>query len=476
MLASALALALVALPQQLPDENLIAKYGQRLTVEARVYQQVEPSVVRVELEARATLLARVLGRQFDAGGFVRMSSGTGVIYSAQGLVVTNAHVITPSNPEKIPVDARRIRITFSSDLGGELGRTEYTARVLAIDARWDLALLQIEHQGQRFKPISFGISSDLLIGEKVIALGAAFGESLSLSTGVISGLARTVTMELQKDLYKSFPGLIQTDAAINQGNSGGPLLNIYGDMIGLTVAVLNGAHGISYAIPVDQLNDSLAHGLLDGGFSTRYWSGMAVSERERDLAPMVTMVHPRGPAGQAGLQPGDRILSINSIPVISFEQYSNMAQKHLAGETLDLAIRRGGKFHEVVFQLLNVEARNTQGLIGLDLVPTTIEVPGERGNQRDECLLVAKVYPDSPAAKLGLQEQDLILAIGVKESPHSPDGWSRIRSIGEMVSLMRGPSFELDSENIWILRNSSSFKGQLLIDDPDVLRSRTSEE
>jgi S1-C subfamily serine protease len=476
MLASALALALVALPQQLPDENLIAQYGQRLTAEARVYRRVAPSVVRVELEARANLLARILGRQFDAGGYVGMSSGTGVIYSAQGLVVTNAHVITPSMPDQIPPEARRIRVSFASDQGNEMERTEFTARVLAIDARWDLALLQIEHDGQRFKPIAFGISSDLLIGEKVIALGAAFGESLSLSTGVISGVGRKTTMEVRKETYQTFSGLIQTDAAINQGNSGGPLLNIYGDMIGLTVSVLNNAHGISYAIPVDQVNDSLAHGLLDGGFSTRYWSGMAVSERERDLAPVVNMVHPRGPAGRAGLLPGDRILSINENPVSSFEQYSAMAQKHLAGETLELAVRRGVDFLEVGFQLLDVEARNTQGLFGLELEQTSIEVPGERGNQRDECLVVSKVYPDSPAAKLGLKSKDLILALGVKEGPLNPDGWSRIRSVGEMVSVVRGPSFQLDAENIWILRNSSSFKGQLLIDDPDVLRAHAPEE
>jgi hypothetical protein len=139
------------------------------------------------------------------------------------------------------------------------------------------------------------------------------------------------------------------------------------------------------------------------------------------------------------------------------------------GEELLLVIRRGETSLQRAFPLMPSSARDGFGLLGLDLVRTPIEFPAQNGKFRsDVCLRISQVFPDSPAEKLGLEKDDLVLAVGVKSTKALPDGWARVRSAAEMVSLVRGPNFRHKEDNIWILRGSESFYGQLQVDDPEV--------
>ncbi len=464
-----LALAL-ALTPQLPGEALQEKYGARLTPEAMVYQKVAPSVVRVELWGRLEVEAKVGGRSFDTSSYFKMSTGSGVVYSEDGLVLTNAHVVTPAS-DAIDPDDLRVRVVFAPEFAQQDQEVEYDATVLSDDPTLDLALLQIEST-RLFKAAPFGRSSDLLIGEKVIALGAPFGESLSLSAGMLSGTNRQVTMRLGEDEYQTFRGLIQSDAAINEGNSGGPLLNVYGELIGINIGLRDNAEGISYAIPVDHVVQSLNQQLMRGA----YWAGFTVEPHPSTDAPVVASVHPRGPAAKAGIEVGDRVLAVGTDPVPRHTNFVRTMRQKNANEELQLSLRRQNQSLQVSLPLMQSSARDSFGLLGLVLNRHILQVPSLSGEELDEtCLRIAEVYPDSPADRLGLETGDLILAVGVEPTKAMPDGWARVRSVAEMVTLARGPTFRHEEDNIWILRGTESFYGRLAIDDPDVFRTPAAE-
>lgn len=465
MSAFTLALAL-ALSPQLPGEALQEKYGARLTPEAEVYQMVAPSVVRVELWGRLGVEAKVGGRSFDTSSYFKMATGSGVVYSEDGLVLTNAHVVKPTSDAINPEDLR-VRVVFAPDFAQVADEIEYDATFVSEDPTLDLALLQIE-SSRLFKAAPFGKSSDLLIGEKVIALGAPFGESLSLSSGMLSGLNRQVTMKLAEDEYQTFRGLIQTDAAVNVGNSGGPLLNVYGLLIGINIGLRDNAEGISYAIPVDQVVKSLNQQLMRGA----YWAGFTVEAQDQTDFPIVVSVHPRGPAAAAGVQIGDRVLAIDGQAAPRYTNYLRLMRQKDASSDLALSLRRNGQSTQVEVGLMDSSARDSFGLFGVDLTQRSITYTGPNGEDaKDTCLEIVEVFEDSPADRLGLEAGDLILAVGVAATKAMPDGWARVRSVPEMVSLARGPTFRHHEDNIWILRGPESFYGRLAIDDPDVFRT-----
>ena len=462
-----IALAL-ALSPQLPGEALQEKYGARLTPEAEVYQKVAPSVVRVELWGRLGVEAKVGGRSFDTSSYFKMSTGSGVVYSADGLVLTNAHVVTPASDAINPEDLR-VRVVFAPDFAQVQEEVEYDATFVSDDPNLDLALLQID-SSRAFQAAPFGRSSDLLIGEKVIALGAPFGESLSLSAGMLSGLNRQVTMKLAEDEYQTFRGLIQTDAAVNVGNSGGPLLNVYGELIGINIGLRDNAEGISYAIPVDQVVKSLNEQLKRGSF----WAGLTVEAQAQSNAPVVVSVHPRGPAARAGVEVGDRILAVDDDPVPLYTNYLRTIRGKSAADSLKLSLHRQDKSTPVTLELMESDARDGFGLLGVSLARKQITFAGQNGEDASEtCLEITEVFEGSPADRLGLEPGDLVLAVGVEPTKAMPDGWARVRSVPEMVTLARGPTFRHQEDNIWILRGHESFYGRLVIDDPDVFRVPT---
>ncbi|RMH03525.1 MAG: PDZ domain-containing protein [Planctomycetota bacterium] len=464
MLLLPLALALAAAPQLPGDDDLLARYGDRLTIEARVYQMAGPSVVSIDIFARP--LASPFGGLFAGhpatGERQLVGQGTGVVIDPSGLVITNAHVAAPLEPGIDP-DSVAIEVEFGTDFGG--GR--FPATVLNIDREWDLALLRIDAPGP-FRAIPLQESGDLLIGEKVITIGTPFGNEHSVTSGILSGRRRDVTVRTPDGGTAELHGLIQTDAAINPGNSGGPLLNAYGQLIGINSATLMAADGIGFAIPVDRVKEILADRLLDTDRSTRFWAGMRVVERDGRL--LVADLHPRGPAAVAGLRPDDRILEVDGQEVHSRREYAARMLGHRAGDTVALRVAdRRGRNRGVRLELLPARLRETFGLLGFDAAPDRLRY--QRGWQTRimYVLRITEVYRGTAAEKLGLQPGDVIVAARTKER-NEDDGWVPVHSLPELVSLVRGPDFRLDGDNIWILRGDESFRGRLVFDDPEIAR------
>jgi serine protease Do len=315
------------------------------------------------------------------------SLGSGAIVDAQGTILTNAHVIQRGS---------RIRVTLVD------GR-EFDATLVGADADSDLAVLHIKATG--LPTIALGTASDLMIGETVIAIGNPFGLSHTVTTGVVSALGRSLRSE-----ERTFSDFIQTDAAINPGNSGGPLLNIRGELIGINTAIYGKAEGIGFAIPVDRarriMRDLVSYGAVREG-----WLGLAVQDLTPELARhfdvragvVVTAVEDDSPAARAGLSRGMVVTAADGKPLRSLADWDGLVASHAPGETVVLTAVDDGKQREL---RLTVGTYPTRALDELMTSGLGIEVK-ERGGG----LVVAGVKRGSPAARIGIQTGDRLLAV-----------------------------------------------------------------
>src|SRR3954468_9297392 len=220
--------------------------------------------------------------------------GTGTIIDERGYILTNYHVVS---------DVRRIEVTLDDGRG-------LIADLVAYDAAADLAVIKVPTT-KPLTVIRLGTSADLMVGESVIALGNAFGYEQTVTRGVVSALGRDV----QVSETQSYDHLIQTDASINPGNSGGPLLNIDGEMIGVNVAVRAGAQGIGFAIPIDDAL-TVAARLLNVQRLRSKWHGLVTKADDGPDGPLrVTKVEATSPAQRLGIQTGDEVLRVGSLPM-----------------------------------------------------------------------------------------------------------------------------------------------------------------
>jgi serine protease Do len=453
----ALLLSPALLQEPGPDPSIL--FGDRWTPEARVYLTAGPSVVSITLHAKV-VVKEGFGRRREELRI--LGQGTGVVIDSEGLVITNRHV-ADAGPEIHP--SRVVTtVTFAEEFGGR----EYPAHVLSVDQESDLALLKIEGRGP-FRASALGSSRNLIKGEKVVAIGAPFGNSHSVTSGILSGLHRKVKVRTQRGGAHVFQDLLQTDAAINPGNSGGPLLNVSGELIGINVATREGADGLGFAIPVDRIKEVLAQSLFD--LSHRFWAGLRI--REEAGTPVVTSVHPRGPAREAGLQDGDRILSVAGESIQTPSDYASLLLSRNSGEHVLIGYARNGEIGKVDLQLRPAHERNTVGLLGFEARP--VRIPYRRGLFRESLpvLRIEKVHPDSPGQALGLKTGDLLIAARLEcEDPDA--GWQPVSTLASLVSMVRGPGFETGSPNLWILRGEESLQGCIQFDDPELELARAS--
>jgi serine protease Do len=353
--------------------------------------------------------------------------GTGIIIDPRGYIITNQHVVE---------DVNVIRVRLSDG-------TTYNARVLTREHESDLSLLKID-AGRPLPTMPLGTSSDLMVGETVIAIGNAYGYEHSVTVGVISAIKRDVT--LNKDI--SYKSLIQTDASINPGNSGGPLLNINGELIGVNVAIRAGAQGIGFAIPVDNMIRVAAemigsrkrqeawHGLvcrdcvgpLDSE-NLKGWAATPVSSSGKTKAEKVTPValtrwlvvdraEPASPAANAGLQPGDIVIRVADSRISSTLDFERALLDRAPGETLPVVVRRGRAEQRVQFALQAPErvATPTTELIwrklGLRLNAVRADLIASHNNrQLHGGLMVVDLNRDGAAAKAGIQRGDILVGL-----------------------------------------------------------------
>jgi len=340
--------------------------------------------------------------------------GTGIIIDPRGYIITNQHVVD---------DVSVLRVRLSD------GNT-YNARVLTRDQESDLALLKID-AGRTLPTMPLGTSSDLMVGETVIAIGNAYGYEHTVTVGIISAIKRDVT--LNKEM--SYKALIQTDASINPGNSGGPLLNINGELIGVNVAIRAGAQGIGFAIPVDAMIHAVAD-MLSVRKRNGIWHGLVcrdcVGDGEHDTGslarPMssnaglarwlvLDRAEPDSPAARAGLQPGDVVVQVADLRVSCSLDLERALIDHAAGESVPVIVRRKGAEQRLDLVMQTVERANpsTSDLIwrklGLRLIAVDPEMVTRNNRQLHGGLAVLEINAEGVAAKAGIQRGDILVGL-----------------------------------------------------------------
>lgn len=270
------------------------------------------------------------------------SLGSGFIINAYGYILTSAHVI-----EK----ATDIRVVLFE------GRAEYPAKIIGIDRLTDSALIKIE-AGARLKWLPLGDSDSLKTGEMVIAVGNPFGLRHTVTSGIVSARERVVPQASKAHL-----DFIQTDSAINPGSSGGPLLNLYGEVVGINAAVVSKAQSIGFAIPINTIKEVMP--MLVLGKTERGWFG--VKAVPMDPLAAVALGYPGegggrivgvengSPAEKAGLRRKDIIVKLNGKPLINFMIFRRKLLGFVPGHVIHLTIFRDGQFREVTSTLVRRE-------------------------------------------------------------------------------------------------------------------------
>ena len=317
-------------PLALDDVELLARLNDEY---ANLTRAVVPSVVSIDTAGFRT------ERLFDIWGRPRVrqyptqGQGSGVIVTEEGHVVTNHHVIAGQ---------QQIQVTLHD------GKT-YPATLIGEDDLLDIAVLKIDSDGP-FQPLKLGDSSAAEVGQLVFAVGNPFGLGETVTQGIISAKERSLS-DNQRDLF-------QTDAAINPGNSGGPLVNLRGEIIGINVAIFSpdkenpGFQGVGFSIPSNDVKEALFQ-ILERGRPIRGFLGVQMRNLDGTVRPMlgydgrdgaaVFGVSPGSPAQQAGLQPGDVILSYDGETIQSYPQLFRLVQATRVGKAVALEVWRKGE-------------------------------------------------------------------------------------------------------------------------------------
>jgi Do/DeqQ family serine protease len=277
--------------------------------------------------------------------------GSGVIITADGYIVTNNHVIENSDKVSVTLNDKR----------------EYTAKVVGTDHSTDLALLKVEAEGLPF--ITFGNSDELRIGEWVLAVGNPFNISSTVTAGIVSAKGRS--MAIIEDNYR-IESFIQTDASVNRGNSGGALVNLRGEMVGINTAIVSptgGNVGISFAIP-SSIVQKVVKDLIEFGTVQRAIMGIQIRDitaefaKEKGLDQLegvyVEEVNQNSAAREAGIESGDVITRINGIVVSSPSELQELVGRYRPGDKITVDLKRNDKTKQITVTL-----RNLQGDTGI---------------------------------------------------------------------------------------------------------------
>jgi S1-C subfamily serine protease len=338
-----------------PAENVAAPAHTGLSVNS-IYRRTAPGVVVVT----ATSTTKATANPFDPFATPQsqqtQSLGSGFVIDKSGHILTNAHVV---------VGASKVDIGFSNG-------SSYPATVVGLDKSTDVAVLKVNVPQNALDPLPLGDSSKAQVGDAVVAIGNPLGEDRTVTAGIVSAVQRDIS-SLQPGIQ--IPGAIQTDAAINHGNSGGPLINDRGEVIGINSQILSdtpsnpqsGSIGIGFAIPIN-LAKNIAQQLISSGKAQHTYLGIRGSVLTPDLAKslnlsidhgvLIGQVEPNSPASKAGLRAGttqatingqtlalggDVITKIDGHEIRTFDDLSGTITGHKPGDTIQLEIVRGGK-------------------------------------------------------------------------------------------------------------------------------------
>jgi len=362
----------------------------RMTPESRVAERVRPAVVYIESLREIQVWSLPFGRPILKE---ETRSGSGVVVDERGYIITNLHLVGGGD------DHQSITVQFDSTVDRDNSDSDHPrkwpAKLLSASADSDLALLKVDTD-LPLTTIELGTSSDLMVGERVIAIGNPFGQRLTVSSGIISGLHRKLQVAAGSGAALVLDDLIQTDAAINHGNSGGPLLNILGKMIGITTLINEGAENMGFAIPVDHVEEVLRDQLLSSEAS-RAWYGFEV---EDSPSMCINKVVPGSPAADAGVEVGYRLLAVDGTSIKTSDDFRLLRLSLVPNRPVRFRIGAAEGEREVELRGWN----RVDGII-FDRLAMKIDRCAVGGSPS---VCVQEVYREGPARELGLQAEDVI--------------------------------------------------------------------
>jgi putative serine protease PepD len=291
----------------------------------QIYRRSYKGVVQIMV---STEVASPLGGSERQG-----SEGSGFVYDANGDIVTNQHVVA---------GARSIKVTFWN------GKTA-KAKVIGTDPSTDLAVIRVSVPSSQLNPLALGDSSAVQVGDGVVAIGSPFGLAETVTSGIVSALHRTITSPNQFTISDS----IQTDAAINHGNSGGPLLNAQGRVIGVNAQIHSetaggGNEGVGFSIPSNTVR-SVVPQLISSGKAEHAYLGVSIDSTA--VNARIAGVRSGTPAKHAGLKAGDVVTELGGRSVSTGDELASAIAAHKPGDTLQLTYRRDGESHTVTVTL-----------------------------------------------------------------------------------------------------------------------------
>ena len=360
-------------------------------------QKAAPSVVNIS--GKKTTSSKSFTGQRESSQVNGM--GTGLIIDSSGYILTNYHVIAGINNIQVKLNPLATH-----------PETRHSAKLIGFNEQVDLAIIKITSDTD-FQVMSLATSSDLMLGETVIAIGNAYGYEDSITRGIISALHRRV--EVNTDQY--YENLIQTDASINPGNSGGPLINIQGDAIGVNVAVRVGAQAIGFAIPMDRAM-SVAKEILMNRSQQRVDVGLNLAVSFQKRIPRITIadVSRNSLASNAGLKKDDVITHLNGDaigwPAFVYQQLLQSQQ----GDKIEVTIERTGTSRVLFMSMQDILPKDdvlsarVWEEIGIRVVPIKFKVSSKQTNYRGG-LKITEVKASSPATKEGLKTGDILLGL-----------------------------------------------------------------
>ena len=366
---------------------------------------------------------RMPPRQRSPQKFFQHGQGSGFIISRDGYILTNNHVV--GDVDKITVELKD-------------GRRFDKAKLIGTDPDSEVALVKIE--GEDFPVLPLGDSSQIAIGDWVIAIGNPFSLNETVTVGVISAVGRS---NVHIAAYEDF---IQTDAAINPGNSGGPLIDLDGKVIGINTAIMSesgGYMGIGFAIPINMAR-TIEEQLKTSGKVTRGYVGLYGQDVTPDMADLlklkdrhgviVASVEKGSPAGKAGVESHDIILAVNGKRIESYDAFRNEIAMLKPGSRITLQILRDGKTLEAEVALGErpsgkapaqpKERQHSQATLGIEVQNLTKDLADQFGYALGEGVIVSSVVPGSSAAEAGIQPGDLVQSVN-RQSIASADEFER---------------------------------------------------
>lgn len=400
-------------PPATPATDSVATARELGDAFSRVAERISPSVVSIHVEIDASRVPRrempfPFGRRQPRGGVVR-GGGSGVIFTADGDILTNRHVVG---------DASRIDVQLRD------GRT-LPAQLVGVDEATDLAVIHIDATG--LTPARFARSEQARVGQWVVAVGSPFGLDYTVTAGVLSAKGRGGLGANEIEDY------LQTDASINPGNSGGPLVDLDGAVLGINTMIIGRGTGIGFAIPSD-IAGHVARQLREHGVVRRAWLGVGFQEVTPELASsfgvaahggaLVNTVAPDSPAARGGLRPGDVVVRVAEQDVSDGRDLFAEVLRHEVGETLDVVVRRRGRSQTL--RITTAERPGTEhraanrprvrpmppmerSPFGLRLDPLTPMVRRQMGYDGPGNMYLSGVDPGSAAERAGLRPGDVVI-------------------------------------------------------------------